>query len=628
MDTNDAGHEDNPRTALVTATAGRALPSGYGLAAVQVLESGWTQPVNAPGTRPPGQTMFAQCRQRKLTMTNSLGGSGEGCGHGVVHAGVAPLEPPGVLPPAPRLGRHLLPGKPGRPAPGGVLSDMASPGNLEIEEKYDVSDATPLPALADIPGVKRVGEPVLDLLDAVYFDTATLALAARQITLRRRTGGADHGWHLKLPAGVGRRQEILAPLGPAETVPEELLEHVLVYTRAEDLVPIARLTTERTTRQLHGPGGEHLADFADDRVHSVTLHPPGQQMEWREWEIELVHGSGRLLTAAVETLTATGASHSVHGSKLARALGGFFPPEPVAGTVAPRRNGPVLEVVIAYLDGQVTEMLIQDPRVRLGIPDAVHRMRSATRRIRSTLSTYHSLFTKAEASRLRRELTWLAGILGRLRDAEVMRERLRQRIRDLPKGCRAGPASGQIEHELGTAYNASHKEVLKTLVAERYYRLLDDLERFRAAPPATSRAFLPAHKETARLVNKMAKRLGRAHKTAMRAERGAARDTALHQVRKDAKRLQHAAESVTGIHGKRARALYKGARELQTILGTHQDTVMARALLNELSAAPALPKETRRIYRRIQAVERHIALASEKKYVKARTKASAVRLHR
>ncbi|MEO9197762.1 MAG: CYTH domain-containing protein, partial [Antricoccus sp.] len=66
----------------------------------------------------------------------------------------------------------------------------------EIERKYDVPAGTPLPDLADIEGV-QVGSPVEHLLEATYFDTVDLALARARITLRRRTGGDDAGWHLK-----------------------------------------------------------------------------------------------------------------------------------------------------------------------------------------------------------------------------------------------------------------------------------------------------------------------------------------------------------------------------------------------------------------------------------------------
>ncbi|MCE3244152.1 MAG: metal-chelation protein, partial [Arthrobacter sp.] len=113
---------------------------------------------------------------------------------------------------------------------------------LETEKKYDVGPGAAMPALQDISGVGRVGEPSEAVLEAVYFDTADLALAARRITLRRRTGGTDAGWHLKLaPEGnqssqgggdsVPQRQEIHAPLGQADVVPDQLLVHLHAYLR-------------------------------------------------------------------------------------------------------------------------------------------------------------------------------------------------------------------------------------------------------------------------------------------------------------------------------------------------------------------------------------------------------------
>lgn len=504
---------------------------------------------------------------------------------------------------------------------------MASSGQVENEQKYDAGASTPLPVLTDIPGVERVAEPASDHLEAVYFDTPALALAARRITLRRRTGGADHGWHLKLPAGDDRRQEIHAPLGRPDAVPEELKDHLHVYTRGEDLMPVARLATQRTTYRLYGPDGEHLADFADDRVDAATLHPVQNEQHWREWEIELVHGDERFFAAAVEALTRTGARRSAHASKLARAISGAWPPERVTGAGQPRKKGPAADVVTAYLDERIKEFFTHDPGVRQETPDAVHQMRSAARRMRSALATYRKLFDKPEVKRLGGELKWLARILGRARDAEVMRERLRQHLGELPGEGGSGSLPGALEHELGTAYDAGYQEVLTALGTDRYYRLLDSLEAFRDRPPAMQLASRPARKVTAGRVDKSAKRLRRARKAVRRAGGGAGRDAALHQVRKDAKRLRHAAESVADIHGKRARKLEKSAQRLQKILGEHQDSVMARALLTRLAAGPDLAPDTARSYARLLAVEERIARDTEAQYRKAaKKKALGIRL--
>jgi len=74
----------------------------------------------------------------------------------------------------------------------------------EIERKFDADPRSPLPDLSGAGGT--VSEAVKSQLDATYFDTADRRLARHGITLCRRTGGEDAGWHLKLPAGQERSQ--------------------------------------------------------------------------------------------------------------------------------------------------------------------------------------------------------------------------------------------------------------------------------------------------------------------------------------------------------------------------------------------------------------------------------------
>ena len=78
---------------------------------------------------------------------------------------------------------------------------MASRASTETERKYDTGHTARVPVFTDIAGVEQAGEPGETFLEAIYYDTAGLDLAARGITLRRRTGGTDQGWHLKLPIG-------------------------------------------------------------------------------------------------------------------------------------------------------------------------------------------------------------------------------------------------------------------------------------------------------------------------------------------------------------------------------------------------------------------------------------------
>src|SRR6202035_1493077 len=115
---------------------------------------------------------------------------------------------------------------------------------LEIEQKFDVDTGFERPSFAGLAGVSEAA-PELYHLSATYFDTADGRLAASKITLRRRTGGTDEGWHLKLPAGAGARREVHAPLGPDQPgergerrVPEVLAARVADVTGGQPLAPI------------------------------------------------------------------------------------------------------------------------------------------------------------------------------------------------------------------------------------------------------------------------------------------------------------------------------------------------------------------------------------------------------
>jgi inorganic triphosphatase YgiF len=197
---------------------------------------------------------------------------------------------------------------------------------IETERKYDVPADFVLPDLAG-PRTGEMSLPEMLDLTATYFDTADLRLAKAHITLRRRTGGTDAGWHIKLPVSGDTRRELHFPLGePTATVPGEIAAEVAQWTEGEELAPVALLRTERTVRRLVGPAGDVLAEVADDRVTGSRPDPVDrarwQQTDaWREVEVELVCGTRDVLDAATARLTEAGARPSPSASKLARVLG-------------------------------------------------------------------------------------------------------------------------------------------------------------------------------------------------------------------------------------------------------------------------------------------------------------------
>ncbi|WP_236831335.1 CYTH domain-containing protein [Blastococcus sp. KM273128] len=194
---------------------------------------------------------------------------------------------------------------------------------LEIERKFDVDGGFAVPPLDGVPGVAAVAEPVVHELAAVYHDTPDLRLVRARVTLRRRTGGPDEGWHLKLPAGAARR-ELHVPLAAGTDVaPAELLEVVADLLVGEVPAPVVSMRTRRVVTALRDDAGRELAELADDTVTATVPAGAGAApavRTWRELEIELVDGPETVLAAVGEVLVAAGARPSPRASKLALAL--------------------------------------------------------------------------------------------------------------------------------------------------------------------------------------------------------------------------------------------------------------------------------------------------------------------
>jgi len=192
----------------------------------------------------------------------------------------------------------------------------------ETERKYEVAEGVLLPDPPYILGVGKSSTSVEQQLDAVYFDTSDLRLARAGITLRRREGGSDAGWHLKLPVGVDSRDELRVPLGRARrTPPAELTSLVRVHSRGAKMAPVVRLRTHRRRWLLSDPDGQPLGELVEDRVTAHTLGSSSEATSWREIEVELAeHGTPTLLDRIEKSLLAVGARRSDAASKLSRVL--------------------------------------------------------------------------------------------------------------------------------------------------------------------------------------------------------------------------------------------------------------------------------------------------------------------
>ncbi|MFD3807090.1 CHAD domain-containing protein [Streptomyces sp. NPDC058611] len=435
-----------------------------------------------------------------------------------------------------------------------------------------------VPDLTGTAGITAVTDQGTVELDAVYYDTPDRRLAADGLTLRRRTGGADAGWHLKLPVSPGVRDEIGAPLGDA--LPASLAALVRSRVRGAGLAPQVRLVSSRRVSHLLDADGALLAELATDAVRAERGDAAAA---WTEVEVELADGVDPALLDAVEkTFRKAGLKVSDAPSKLARALAetGAEPPARPGGGP----DGTAGAHVLAYLRAQRDTLVAQDPAVRRNLPDSVHQMRVATRRLRSAFKTYRKVLDRDATDPVGEELRWLAAELGVDRDQEVLLERIQTRLGELTRTLVTGPVRSRLRVWNATRRAGSRRRALAVLDGKRYVALLDALDVLLDDPPLRDAAARPAREVLPAAVLRDFERLAGRVGDALAMEQGHDRDLALHDARKAAKRARYAAEAAVPALGKPAKRLAEAVKSVQSLLGDHQDGVVAREALRGLAA--------------------------------------------
>ncbi|MFI6639724.1 CHAD domain-containing protein [Streptomyces sp. NPDC050504] len=454
----------------------------------------------------------------------------------------------------------------------------------EIERKYEANTATRLPDLTKVAGVASVVDKGVVDLDATYYDTAGLRLAADSITLRRRTGGADAGWHLKLPVAPGVRDEVRAPLGT--TLPRGLAGLVRSRLLGDEVVPVMRLRSSRDVRHLVDEDGRLLAELSLDTVRAENLAAPDAAdgaASWTEIEVELADDVDPAFLDRVEKrLRKAGVRPSGSESKLGRALHetGLHPVPRVRRAGRPRTAG---DHVVAYLAEQVAALTELDPAVRRDLPDSVHQMRVATRRLRSAFRTYEKVLDRGVTDPLGEELKWLAGELGVDRDQEVLTARLRGRVAELPRTLLLGPVRGRLRIWSTARRSGSRRRTVAVLDSKRYLEILRALDALLADPPLLRGASGAPEKTLTKAVVRDYERLAGRVEHALALSPGQERDLALHDARKAAKRARYAGEAARAALGGPAKGFAKAMKSVQQVLGDHQDSVVAREALRGLA---------------------------------------------
>jgi CHAD domain-containing protein len=421
------------------------------------------------------------------------------------------------------------------------------PDSVEREVKLVPGEGFQLPTLG-------LPQPDRDFV-STYLDTPDLRLARHGVTFRHRVEDGSGLWQLKIPHGE-HRLELEEP-GPPARPPRRLLDLLPAYLRGQKLVRVARLRTRRQTQIADG------AEIVDDSV--AVLEGQRVTARFRELEVELLEGDDEVLRRLENALREAGAVAGDFTPKLYRVLDLSYPPE--AKPELPE-SASAVEVLRAALAEQYGKVLAHDPGTRLGTdPEDLHQMRVATRRARAFLRGARPLLNKEWTKELRDELGWLGSELGAARDLDVLLEHVREEVEGLgTEGKLLAPFVGSLEKEREAARGAA----VAALSDHRYYLLLDRLE---GLDP------VPVEDANDTLADLWWKQFKRARKAFRKLDADSS-DEELHEARILVKRARYSAELAERELGKPGEKFVDAAKDLQDVLGEHQDAAVAEEHVN------------------------------------------------
>jgi CHAD domain-containing protein len=260
---------------------------------------------------------------------------------------------------------------------------------------------------------------------------------------------------------------------------------------------------------------------------------------------------------------------------------------------APRltKSSSAAGVVLAYLREQAETLRSLEPSVRRDEPDAVHQMRVATRRLRGTLRSFGPVIPRSGTERLAGELKWLGRLLGAARDGEVLPAQLRAALRPVPTELLIGPVQARVQGHFAPRRAAARADLVAALDSRRYRRLLAELDRLVLDPPLGPQAAARARDVLPAAVRRAYRQARRRMRRARHTPAGPPRDAALHEARKSARRARYAAEAASPVLGRPARRFAKQMKKVQSVLGDHQDAVLARQAARDLGIGAHLAGE-------------------------------------
>lgn len=436
-------------------------------------------------------------------------------------------------------------------------------GVLDRHHKWDVDGRFVLPDLGDIIVGGQVEHDAIDLR-TVYYDTPERDLQAHGIQVRRRDGYDDPGWQLTTSWTAGPT-ELRWP--PTDVPPAAMTKLLTGISLGKPLTSVATIHTVRNRYRIRDPKADELcAEVADD---SVRAWADERLLAWREMDVEPGPHTPSVPKRLTDRLRSAGARPSRYPSKLSHVL----PPAPVAEPVSLAARA-----LVSYLGAQIDAIVAGDLGLRRG-HDPIHDTRVAIRRLRSTLRVFGKLLDRSAIGELDDELRWFAGLLGDVRDCQVQRRRFNEALEGFPEELILGPVRSRISNDLQSIELPARERLRDAMESPRYLAIMAVLRTWRTDPP------VDPNTRTAGLIRRT-RRAGRKVDRRLVAALSDGEDATLHRARKAAKRARYAAELCKPVgNANNVKRMIKHYKRIQSVLGDHQDTVVASSALRQMAVA-------------------------------------------
>jgi triphosphatase len=517
-----------------------------------------------------------------------------------------------------------------------ALPSRGQSADIEVEWQFDALDLRPVerwlarlavgaesgtdaPGTLENPGWRSVAAAPVSIVDR-YLDTEDwrIGQAGYVLRLRHKARGDEvtlKGLSDSAPAdGLRRRVEITEKTEPGV---EWLNLEGPVGSRVSAMIgrrPLRHVLEVRTERRPFAIwiGENPVAELAMDET-LIAAYNDEQPARLCRVEVEVVGEWSDVLTPLVEDLRSSSGLWPARLSKFEAGMlahGMSLPGRPDLGPTEVTPTSSFGELADAVIRRHLSTLIANEPGTRLGEdPEDLHDMRVATRRLRAAISFFKDILP-TQFSVLRLELSWLASVLGAVRDLDVHLEGLEgaeDHLLPLPEGT--DPPLDHLRAVLTAERQVARGLLLRALDSPRYERLTTGLASL--AQQGAARRIAEYHVPAVVVVPGLVGTRYRSTSRAARQARRAGQSADFHRLRIRGKKLRYAVEFASDLYGEPAQQFARKLAKLQDALGSVQDATVAIERLLQLAADADHPLPPITVFVMGAMAERHRGEAAE-----------------